>query len=60
MQRSRWMGKGVILRAMVDNVAGKRYWSTVGPANISGSNKDNPTAHLGAPRTASVSLGVDL
>ncbi len=54
------MGKGVILRAMVDNVAGKRYWSTVGPANISGSNKDNPTAHLGAPRTASVSLGVDL
>lgn len=58
--RSQWMGKDVVLRAMVDNLADKRYWSTVGPANIIGSNKGNLTAHLGAPRTASLSVSVDL
>lgn len=58
--RMTWLKKAVTWRLMVDNLTDKHYWSTVGPANIIGSNKGNMTAHLGAPRTAALSVSVAL
>jgi iron complex outermembrane receptor protein len=54
------LGKAVTWRLMINNVADTRYWSTVGPANITGTNKGSMVAHIGAPRTAALSVSVDL
>lgn len=54
------LSKAVTWRLMVNNVADTRYWSTVGPANITGTNKGNMVAHIGAPRTAALSMSIDL
>jgi outer membrane receptor protein involved in Fe transport len=53
------MGQAVTLRLMVNNVADKRYWSTVAPSNITGTNKGSMVAHVGAPRTLALSVAVD-
>lgn len=52
--------KAVTWRLMVNNLADTRYWSTVGPASITGTNKGNMVAHIGAPRTAARSMSIDL
>jgi iron complex outermembrane receptor protein len=41
----------VTWRLAVDNVADRRYWSTVGPSDLTGANSGNLLAHLGEPRT---------
>jgi iron complex outermembrane receptor protein len=53
------MGQAVTLRLMVNNVADQRYWSTVAPSNITGTNKGSMVAHIGAPRTLALSAAVD-
>lgn len=49
----------VTWRLAVDNVADRRYWSTVGPSDLTGANTGSLLAHLGEPRTvlASASFG---
>ena len=49
----------VTLRLAVDNVTGKRYWSTISPSNLTGTNTGSLLAHLGAPRTVLASLSID-
>jgi outer membrane receptor protein involved in Fe transport len=44
----------------VDNVADRRYWSTIGPSDLTGANTGNLLAHLGAPRTVLASVSVKL
>lgn len=56
---SQLMAHAVTWRLMANNLADKRYWSTVGPSNIAGTNRGNMVAHLGAPRTASASVTMD-
>jgi iron complex outermembrane recepter protein len=41
----------VTWRLAVDNVADRRYWSTVGPSDLTGANTGNLLGHLGSPRT---------
>jgi iron complex outermembrane receptor protein len=41
----------VTWRLAVDNVADRRYWSTVGPSDLTGANTGSLLAHLGSPRT---------
>ena len=45
-------------RVNVNNVGDVRYWSTLGPGNITGTNVGSYTAHLGSPRTVSASMEV--
>jgi hypothetical protein len=46
-------------RLAVNNLADLRYWSTIGPSYITGSNIGNTTADLGSPRTVSASVSID-
>jgi outer membrane receptor protein involved in Fe transport len=48
----------VTWRLAVENVADRRYWSTIGPSDLTGANTGSLLAHLGSPRMvlASVSL----
>jgi iron complex outermembrane receptor protein len=48
----------VTFRFTVDNLADRRYWSTVGPSNLTGANTGNLLAHLGSPRTVLASASV--
>jgi iron complex outermembrane recepter protein len=52
-------GVPVTWRLAVDNIADRRYWSTVGPSDLTGANTGSLLAHLGSPRTllASASMG---
>ena len=52
--------KAVTWRLAVDNVTDRRYWSTIGPSNLTGANTGNLLAHLGSPRTVQASVSVDL
>ncbi len=52
-------GRNTTLRAAVQNLADVRYWSSVNPSNITGTNRGNMVAHIGAPRTFSASMSVD-
>lgn len=52
------LNRAVTWRVAVNNVADAHYWSTLGPGNITGTNVGSYTGHLGAPRTASVSMEV--
>jgi iron complex outermembrane receptor protein len=52
------INRAVTWRAGVNNVADVHYWSTLGPGNITGTNVGSYTAHLGSPRTVSVSMEV--
>jgi len=54
------LGKGVTWRLSVDNITDKRYWSTIGPSNLTGANTGSLLAHLGSPRTVLASVSVDL
>jgi iron complex outermembrane recepter protein len=54
------MGKAVTWRLAVDNVADRRYWSTIGPSDLTGVNTGSLLAHLGAPRTVLASVSVKL
>jgi len=48
----------VTWRLSVDNIADRRYWSTVGPSNLTGANTGNLLAHFGSPRTVLASASV--
>jgi iron complex outermembrane receptor protein len=48
----------VTWRLTVDNIADRRYWSTVGPSNLTGANTGNLLAHFGSPRTVLASVSV--
>ena len=48
----------VTFRLAVDNLTDRRYWSTVGPSNLTGANTGNLLAHLGSPRTVLASASV--
>jgi iron complex outermembrane recepter protein len=50
----------VTFRLAVDNVTDRRYWSTIGPSNLTGANTGSLLAHLGSPRTLQASVSVDL
>lgn len=54
------LGTPVTWRVAVDNVTDQRYWSTISPSNLTGTNSGNLLAHLGAPRTVLASVAVDL
>jgi iron complex outermembrane receptor protein len=45
-----------ILRFNADNLGNVRYYSTIGPGDITGTNASANTAHLGTPRTIATSL----
>lgn len=57
--RAHLWGRNTTWRAAVQNLADERYWSSVNPSNITGVNKGNMVAHIGAPRTFSASVTVD-
>ena len=46
-------------RLAVNNITDRRYWSTVAPSNLTGTNTGNLLAHLGAPRTLLATVSVD-
>jgi iron complex outermembrane recepter protein len=46
-------------RLAVNNVTDRRYWSTIAPSNLTGTNTGNLLAHFGTPRTVLGSISVD-
>ena len=50
----------VTWRLAVDNVTDRRYWSTIGPSNLTGANTGNLLAHMGSPRMLLASVSVKL
>ena len=50
--------KMATLRFTADNLGDVRYYSTIGPGDITGTNASSNTAHLGPPRTISSSLQI--
>jgi iron complex outermembrane receptor protein len=46
-------------RLAINNVTDHKYWSTIGPSNLTGTNTGSLLAHLGAPRTVLASVSVD-
>jgi iron complex outermembrane recepter protein len=48
----------VTWRLAVDNIADRRYWSTVGPSDLTGANTGSLLAHLGSPRTVLASASM--
>ena len=56
---SQLMGKATTWRLAVLNLTDERYWSTIGPSNLTGANTGNMTAHVGAPRTIAASVSID-
>jgi iron complex outermembrane receptor protein len=57
--KTKLWGRNTTWRAAVQNLADERYWSSVNPSNITGTNRGNMVAHVGAPRTFSASVTVD-
>jgi len=53
------LGTAVTWRLAVDNVADRRYWSTIGPSNLTGANTGSLLAHFGTPRTVLASASID-
>ncbi len=53
------MHKATTFRLALNNVADEHYWSTVAPANITGTNKGNMVAHLGSPRTVAATVSLE-
>ena len=53
------MGVQATWRLAVDNIADRRYWSTLAPSNLTGANTGTLIAHLGSPRTLLASVSVD-
>jgi iron complex outermembrane receptor protein len=53
-------GKPLTYRLSVDNVGDKRYWSTIAPSNLTGTNTGSLIAHLGSPRTVLAGITVQL
>ena len=53
------LGTSVTWRLAVDNIADRRYWSTVAPSNLTGANTGSLVAHFGSPRTVLASASVD-
>lgn len=54
-------GYAATFRLAVNNLAGKQYWTNVVPGGLNGyAGTGNATAQLGAPRTAIVSMQVEL
>ncbi|HLX24790.1 MAG TPA: TonB-dependent siderophore receptor [Usitatibacter sp.] len=56
---TRIAGSQTLWRLTVNNVGDERYWSTIAPSNLTGTNTGNLVAHLGAPRTISASVSID-
>lgn len=52
-------GQPALWRLTVNNAGDERYWSTIAPSNLTGTNTGNMVAHLGAPRTVSASVSID-
>jgi len=52
--------KAVTWRLAVNNVTDRRYWSTIGPSNLTGANTGSLLAHLGSPRIVLASVSVNL
>ena len=46
-------------RLAVNNITDRRYWSTIAPSNLTGTNIGNLLAHLGAPRSVLATVSVD-
>jgi iron complex outermembrane receptor protein len=49
----------VTWRLNVNNVTDRKYWSTIAPSNLTGTNAGNLLAHFGSPRTVWASMTVD-
>ncbi|MEA3172981.1 MAG: iron complex outerrane recepter protein, partial [Gammaproteobacteria bacterium] len=52
------LGASVTWRLAVDNLTDRRYWSTIGPSNLTGANTGSLLAHFGSPRTVLASASV--
>lgn len=52
-------GFPITWRLAVDNIADRRYWSTVGPSDLTGANTGSLLAHLGSPRTVLASASMN-
>lgn len=50
----------VTWRLSVNNVTDRRYWSTIGPSDITGANTGSLVAHLGTPRMVYASVSTQL
>jgi iron complex outermembrane recepter protein len=46
-------------RLAVNNITDRRYWSTIAPSNLTGTNTGNLLAHLGAPRSVLAAVSFD-
>jgi iron complex outermembrane receptor protein len=46
-------------RLAVNNITDRRYWSTIAPSNLTGTNTGNLLAHLGAPRSVLATVSFD-
>ena len=49
----------VTWRLNVNNVTDRKYWSTIAPSNLTGTNTGNLLAHFGSPRTVWASMTVN-
>ncbi len=52
------LSKMTTLRFTTDNLGNIRYYSTIGPGDITGTNASSNTAHIGPPRIISTSLQI--
>jgi iron complex outermembrane receptor protein len=52
-------GLPITWRLAVDNIADRRYWSTLGPSDLTGANTGSLLAHLGSPRTVLASASMN-
>lgn len=51
-------GENLTWRFGVNNLFDERYWASVFPSSINGTNSGNPSAFVGAPRTVSASVQI--
>jgi iron complex outermembrane receptor protein len=51
-------GKSMIWRVSSNNITDTRYYSTIAPGDITGTNASSNTAHLGAPRTVQATMQI--
>lgn len=56
---SRLMGRKVVWRLGVNNVTDKRYWASIFPGNVNGTD-GGANAFLGTPREVRASVSIDL
>ncbi|MDW5265594.1 MULTISPECIES: TonB-dependent receptor [Acidobacteriaceae] len=54
----RVLSKQTTWRVASNNITNTRYYSTLGPGDITGTNASSNTAHLGEPRTVAASMQI--